>query len=224
MLSLPFCLDLYTPLHLLPSYQTDSSVSFRPLLCILVWVYKTHWQQSMYRLCLFSPTSASPFLWTTGCVFPITQPLSFIPPPNWSLIPAPHLSEGLNKGRGHLSFSSSPPAKLAVVASIDSWKAFKAPLLCRVGGQTSCSFAAFLSFQPDSCLPSESKKETLIISPAKVTAVTTPICQLQHTCRFYPFNKGGTWKQIMRWSILILKNHFYLYLRNKLYSVGNHWF
>lgn len=129
MFSLPFCLDLYTPphTHLLPSYQTDTSLSFRPLLCIRVLAYKTHWQQSKYRLCLFSPTSASPFLWTTGCVFPITQPLSFIPPPNWSLIPAPHLSEGLNKGRGHHSFSSSPPAKLAVVASIDGWKAFTAP-------------------------------------------------------------------------------------------------
>lgn len=42
----------------------------------------------------------------------------------------------------------------------------------------------FLSLQPQACLPTESKREALIINPAKVIAVPTPICQHQHTFGF----------------------------------------
>lgn len=129
---------------------------------------------------LSSPTSLSPFLWSIGSVFPITQPLPFLPPPIWSLAPSPHLSEGVNEGRGHPF--SLPPLLLnwLLVASVDSCRHLS-PLFWRASEQTSCSFVAFLSLQPQACLPTESKRETLIINSAKVIAVTTPICRLKHT-------------------------------------------
>lgn len=79
--------------------------------------------------------------------------------------------------------SSSSLAKLAVVASIDSYRHLS-PLLWRASEQTSCSFVIFPSLQPQACLPTESKRETLIINSAKVIAVTTPICRLRHICSY----------------------------------------
>lgn len=44
--------DLFAPVYLLFPFHADSSLSFRPPLCILAQVYKTHWQQNMFRLSL----------------------------------------------------------------------------------------------------------------------------------------------------------------------------
>lgn len=127
-----------------------------------------------------SPPSLSPFLWSIGSVFPITQLSPFLPPPIWSLTPCLHLSEGVNEGRGHPSSLPSLLPNWLLVASVDSCRQLS-PLLWRASEQTYCSFVAFLFLQPQACLPTESKRETLIINPAKVIAVTIPICRLQHT-------------------------------------------
>lgn len=128
---------------------------------------------------LSSSTTVSPLLWSTGSVFPITQPLPFSPTSIWSLTPTLHLTEGVNEGRGR---PSSPPPLLLnwmLVASIDICRQLSPPLW-RASVQTYCSFVACLSLQPQACLPRKSKRETLIKNSAKVTAVTTPICRLQH--------------------------------------------
>lgn len=149
--------DLHGPLYLLLPIRADSSLSFRPPLCIPAQVYKTHWQQNMYRLSLSSPTSVSLFLWSIGSVFPITQPLPFLPPPIWSPTLSRHLSEEVYEGRGHPS--SLPPLLLnwLLVASVDTCRHLS-PLLWRASEQTSCSFVAFLSFQPQACLPKGSRR------------------------------------------------------------------
>lgn len=157
---LAFYLDLPTPSYPLPSSLTDSSFSFRPPLCIPALVYKTHWQQNMYRLCLFSPTSASPFLWTIGSVFPITQPLPLYS--SSQLIPHSCFSSlwGSKWRQRSYLLSSSSLAKLALVASIGSCRHLSSPSLWRASEGSSCSFVAVQSLQPEACLPSESKRES----------------------------------------------------------------
>ena len=161
--------------------------------------------EHVQTISLSSPTSVFPFLWSIGSVFPITQLLPFLllpppppplPPPIWSLTPSLHLSEGVNEGRGQPS--SLPPLLLnwLLVASVDSCRHLSL-LLWRASEQTSCSFVAFLSLQPQACLPTESKRETLIINSAKVIAVTTPICWLVHThTQFYSIhsNDWNNWR------------------------------
>lgn len=179
MSCLPSYLDLSAPSSPFPSSLTDSSFSFRPPLCIPALVYKTHWQQNMYRLCLLSSTSASPFLWTIGSVFPITQPLPFYS--SSQLIPhscSSSLWGSKWRQRSYL-LSSSSLAKLALVASLGSCGRLSSPSLWRVSERSSCSFVAAPSLQPEACLPSESKREALIINSAKVIAATTAIYKLQ---------------------------------------------
>lgn len=84
----------------------------------------------------------------------------------------------VNEVRGHRSSLTPLLLNWLLVASVDSCRHLS-PLLWRASEQTSCSFEAFLSLQPQACLPTESKRETLIINSAKVIAVTTHICQPQ---------------------------------------------
>lgn len=139
---------------------------------------------------------------------PLLSLCLFLPPTIWSLTPPLHLAEGVNEGRGH---PSSPPPLLLnwmLVASVDICRQLSPPLL-RAGVQTRCSFVAFLSLQPQACLPRKSKRETLIINSAKVIAVTTPICRLQHkhTLTFFipqlPQTPGG------KKSVIRMRQHFY---------------
>lgn len=117
---------------------------------------------------------------------PLLSLCLFLPPPLWSLTPSLHLTEGVNEGRGHPSSPPPPLLNWMLVASADMcWQL--SPLLWRASVQTYCSFVPFLTLQPQACLSRKSKRETLIISCAKVTAVTTPICRLphKHTHSFY---------------------------------------
>lgn len=121
----------------------------------------------MYRVSVSSSTTVSPFLWSIGSVFPITQPLPFLPPPIWSLTPSLHLSEEVNEGRGHPSSLPLLLLNWLLVTSVDSCRLLS-PLLWSTSEQTYCSFVAFLSPQPQACLPRKNKRETLIKSSAKV--------------------------------------------------------
>ncbi len=152
----------------------------------------------MYRLSFSSPTSASPFLWSIGSVFPITQPSPFLlSPPIWSFTPSLHLSEGVNEGRGHTS--SLPPLLLnwLLVASVGCCRHLS-PLLWRASEQTSCSFVAFLSFLLLACLPTESKRETLIINYQGHCSHHTNLPASTHTCSFIHYTEMiGATEEIM---------------------------
>lgn len=163
--SVPLC-RFSLPFKLTVRSHLDLHYAFMPK-------FTRHIDNRTCTVLLSSSTTVSPLLWSTGSVFPITQPLPFSPTSIWSLTPPLHLAEGVNEGRGR---PSSPPPLLLnwmLVASIDICRQLS-PLLWRASVQTYCSFVAFLSLQPQACLPRKSKRETLIINSAKVIAVTTP--------------------------------------------------
>lgn len=181
--SLPFCIFFF-PFKLTVHSHLELHYAFLPK-------FTRHIDN---RTCTESPTT--PPRPTTTSVFevlevsyPLLSPCLFLPPPIWSLTPSPHLCEGVNEGRGHPSSLPPLPLNWLLVASVDSCRHLSPPLLWRASEQTSCSFVAFLSLQPQACLPTESKRETLIINSAEVIAGTTPICCLQHAhaILFNPF-------------------------------------
>lgn len=114
-----------------------------------------------------SPLSHSclPCLWTIGSVFPVIQPLPFYS--SSQLIPhsrSSSLWRSKWRQRSYLLFSS-PLAKLALAASIASYGRLSSPSLWKASERSSCSFVELLSLQPEACLPSENKREALIINP-----------------------------------------------------------
>lgn len=141
------------------------------------------------------PLLSLPFFEVLKVSSPLFSPCLFFLLPSDLSLPL-FISLVVNEVRGHPSSLTPLLLNWLLVASVDSCRHLS-PLLQRASEQTSCSFVAFLSLQPQACLPTESKRETLIINSAKVIAVITPICQLQHTkthtqTQFYSIHYEGT--------------------------------